>query len=377
MFVHRTDCVHYRGEKPCSFKRLCQGCPHYRPMGTRILLIKFGAIGDALRTTPVLRALDRRWPDPHVTWVTDAQSYPLLEGNPAIQRLWIYDGTTALRIGLEEFDVMLNFDKVPPALCLAEIARARDKYGFRMSPEGNLTIWNRESEYALRLGLDDPLKFRGNTKTYQEITFEMIGLEFKGEEYHLHLAPSEIAWARERFSGWGIDDQEVVVGLNTGCGPVFAAKSWTEEGFARLAAMISESFPRVRILLLGGPAEKERNERLAATLGPRVINTGTDNPIRLFAALVGRCDLLVTGDTMAMHVAIAQGCQVVAIFGATSHQEIHLYGRGDKVITNIRDFPCSPCYRSTCPLVISCMEALPAERVFESVAPRLERMLRE
>jgi heptosyltransferase-2 len=371
MFLHRTDCVHYNGEKPCRFKRLCEGCPHYRRMGERILIIKFGAIGDALRTTPVVRALKRDFPDAHVTWVTDEASYPLLSGNPEIDRLWIYDLTTTLRVGQEQFRMMLNFDKVPAALALAELARAPFKYGFRASPEGNVTIWNRESEYALRLGLDDPLKFRENQKSYQQIIFEMIGLEFAGEEYLFRLSAEEREWAAARFRQWGVAEGEVVVGLNTGCGPVFATKAWTEEGYARLAERLLAAHPRVRLLLLGGPAEEGRNRRLAERLGPQVVDTGCHNPIRLFAALVARCDLLITGDTMAMHVAIACRRRVVVIFGSTCHQEIDLYGRGAKVLTDTERFPCSPCYLRRCPLFLSCMEAMPVQRVYEAVETQL------
>ncbi len=53
----KLDCRYYKGEKPCKFNRLCKGCSHYEPMGKRILIIKLGATGDVLRTTPILKPL--------------------------------------------------------------------------------------------------------------------------------------------------------------------------------------------------------------------------------------------------------------------------------------------------------------------------------
>jgi ADP-heptose:LPS heptosyltransferase len=374
MLVHRTDCRHYRGEKPCKYKRLCAECPFASPVGTRILLLKFGAIGDALRTTPILRALPKRWPDPHVTWLTDAISEPLLQGIEQIDRLWIYDLTSSLRVAHEQFDVMLNFDKVPAALCLAEASSAREKYGFRISPEGNLTIFNRESEYALLLGLSDPVKFHQNTKTYPEIISEMIGIPYSGEEYLLHLTAEEEQWAGSHFAEWGIPPDAVVVGLNTGCGPVFTSKKWSENSFAQLGAALLREYPQVRLVLLGGPAERERNQRLRARLGTAVVDTGADNPIRRFGAMVGRCAVVVTGDTMAMHVAIALRRRVVALFGPTTHREIDLYGRGEVIVAPSAGFPCLPCYSRECRLEVPCIDAISVEDVFAAVRRQLEQL---
>ena len=47
--VLKLDCRHYLGEKPCQANRLCEGCPDYEPMGTRILVIKLGAMGAVMR----------------------------------------------------------------------------------------------------------------------------------------------------------------------------------------------------------------------------------------------------------------------------------------------------------------------------------------
>jgi len=353
---------------------MCDGCPEYLPMGKRILFIKFGAIGDALRTTPLLRALDKLWPKPYITWVTDAASYPLLQNIPQIHRLWAYDHTVIMRVQLERWDAVLNFDKATPALCLAELAHAPWKAGFRLSSEGNLTIFNDAAEYALQLGLSDPLKFRENTKSYMQIVFEMAGLRHEGEEYCFALTDKERAWARARFAAWGITDGDTVVGLNTGAGPVFATKKWTEEGYLGLAQRLHQQHPEVKILLLGGPAEHERNVRLAAALGAAAINTGADNPIRLFAAIVNRCDLLVTGDTMALHLAIALRRRAVVYFGSTCHQEIDLYGRGETLLTDTAQFPCAPCYLKECKLAFSCMQALTVDKVYAAVERQLAEL---
>jgi heptosyltransferase-2 len=157
--------------------------------------------------------------------------------------------------------------------------------------------------------------------------------------------------------------------LNTGAGDVFATKKWTEEGYALLSNRLAGELG-ARVLLLGGPAEVERNRRIAAAAHFPLIDTGNHNPIRKFAGIVGSCDLMVTGDTLALHIAIGLKVPVLLILGPTCHQEIELYGRGEKIVS---DFECSPCYLSTCPKDITCMEAMPADRVFEGIDRILAR----
>lgn len=46
-------------------------------MGKRILIVKLAAIGDVLRTTPLLSGLKRAYPQSHITWVVDKEALPL------------------------------------------------------------------------------------------------------------------------------------------------------------------------------------------------------------------------------------------------------------------------------------------------------------
>ena len=78
-----------------------------------------------------------------------------------------------------------------------------------------------------------------------------------------------------------------------------------------------------------------------------------------------RCDVLVTGDTMALHVAIALDVPCVVLFGPTCQQEIDLYGRGEKLRTSL---PCSPCYARRCNESPNCMDDISVERVWSAVA---------
>ncbi len=351
-------------------------------MGLKILIVKLGAIGDALRTTPVLEGLRKKYGSCTVTWVTDAASYPLLQGNTGIDRLMKLDFSSYISLCNEHFDLLLSFDKEKEALGFAASMKAGRKLGFCMSPEGKLGISNNESTYAYELGLFDELKFRSNTRSYMEIIFPMAELVFEGEEYSLHLAEEERQFGDDLIRSMGIDrNNQILIGLNTGCGDIFATKKWTIEGFVKLAGLLHEEWG-ADILLLGGPSETERNRELEKAMPFRVHNTGTRNTLKQFSSIIGNCHCVVSADTTALHIAIALKVPVVALFGSTCHAEIHLYGRGEKVIS---DFPCSPCYRRQCDKERTCMDAMTAEMVYEKVAyllcqsglsPRKERSVK-
>jgi len=75
----KADCIHFKGEKPCQFKILCDHCPYYQPFPTRILIIKCAAQGDVLRTTPLLSGLKRKYPQWFKTKVSP-KSHKLARG---------------------------------------------------------------------------------------------------------------------------------------------------------------------------------------------------------------------------------------------------------------------------------------------------------
>jgi heptosyltransferase-2 len=323
-----------------------------------------------MRTTPLLRGLRAADADCHITWLTEPNVVPMLQDIPEIDRLLPYSHETALQLEMETFDELYCFDKEPKATALAMKIRAERKAGFGLSRFGSVIPLNKESEYAFHLGINDNLKFRLNKKTYPELIYECAALPYtEPQPYILPDLAVEIEEAKADLLERGVRPEDLKIGFNTGAGEVFATKKWTEEGYIRLADRMSEELG-ARILLLGGPGEVERNQRIADAAKHPLINTGNSNPIRKFAGIVGNCSLVITGDTLAMHIAIGLKVPVVVILGSTCHQEIELYGRGAKIVS---DFDCSPCYRSLCPKQVTCMDALSPDEVFSAAANLLRR----
>jgi heptosyltransferase-2 len=130
----------------------------------------------------------------------------------------------------------------------------------------------------------------------------------------------------------------------------------SEEKTAELILELGK-VPNAQPWLLGGPGEEDRNDRLARRTGiPKV---PTHLPLREFCAALANLHLLVTSDSLALHVALALRIPVAVFFGPTSAAEIELYGLGRKVLP-ARGFQCF--YSRRCSHTPSC-------ETFQEVAP--------
>jgi len=331
-------------------------------MGTRILIIKLGALGDVVRTGCLLETLRRQYAPSHVTWVTRPNGVRILAGHPLIDRCLPFGAEAHLLITQQSFDLVLSLDKEPAPAALCNAVDCPDKRGIRLSRFGTVEPCNEACEPYFQLGLDDELKFRGNDKSYPQLIHEALGLPYRRRPYRLHPDPAAEARAEAMFAPWRARPGGPVVGLNTGAGSVFANKAPKAAWWAVLAERLEAG--GCGVVLLGGPEERALNAGIAEQVGPGVHQAGSDNTEAQFVAIVGECDAVVTGDTLALHVAVARRVPVIALFGPTCSQEIDLFDLGRKIVSS---HSCGPCYRRRCDTEPSCMDVIDVEEVFDAV----------
>ena len=359
----KLDCRHFRGEKPCKYGCGCAGCAHYEPMGTRILIIKLDAVGDVARTTTLLRPLREEYGPCHITWLVHPNGEGMLRGNSQIDRLLAYVPASLESLRVERFDLVLCLDKTPRACGVGTWVNGERKLGFGLSEYGTPYPLNAGSEYAFQLGLDDELKFRRNTRTYQDVIFECCEMTFRGEDYCIEIEEEDRAAVERMLRAGGIAKDDTVVGLNLGGGKAFAHKMWDADGAMRFLKALVEAAP-CKVLLFGAELEREKIATIMAARIPGVVEAITSASCRVFQAMLARCDVVVTGDSLGMHLALAEKRPVAALFGPTCAQEIEMYGRGEKIVSPVA---CAPCYSATCTQTTNCMDAISAETVVEAV----------
>ena len=366
-------CLHFRNDRPCVFHKEqgvhCSSCPHKDLIEHRILLIKLDSPGDVLRTTCLLPSLKQSYSSSHITWMTLDPSRALLENNPDIDRIVDRWEEMFAILQTEHFDRGINPDANPQAARLLEMASASEKLGMGWAEAGHVRACNEEAVLWLQMGLFDHIK-RANRETYQTIIHQISRLELVDPRPILSLDQDEHIAAKEYLQGLGIDRNRPLIGMNTGAGERWAKKSWKLEQQVELVRLAKEKHSEWQILLLGGPEEVERNQILEEHCANLVINTG-QHPLRTFAALLGQTHVLITADTLALHIGLALSRPVVALFGPTSHVEIDLCGSGEKLFA---DLDCLGCYLNDCDRSPDCMDLITPEMVLAALERRLQKI---
>jgi len=363
------DCRYFLGDRPCVWHKqsgLVCVCDRYEKIDEHVLIVKLDAIGDVLRTTALLPALREVHPAAAITWITRREAVPLLRGNPYIDEILELDVDAYAHLLARTFDRVINLDASKVSSSLAAAARSPRKDGFLLGPDGHVVATNTAARQWLEAGVFDDVK-RSGKATYQDRMAAILGLEGHRHGYVLHLHPNEFEQAREQLVSIGFRPERPTIGLNTGAGGRWPLKQWHEAGYAELIRRLDREHD-VQFVLLGGPNEVERNERLKAASHVSLVDPGCGNPLRHFAALVGYCDVVVTGDTLAMHIALALKRRAVILFGPTSAPEIETYGLGEKIIP---DMTCLSCYKTSCDFVPNCMDLISVEMVQRAVERQL------
>ncbi len=369
MLIH-TDCREYRADRPCRPHKEtgaeCEDCPVYDPVRHHILIIKLGAMGDVLRTTALLEPLRRARPGCSIEWMTRPESVDLLKG--VVDRILVPESATLAEIQVREYDLVINLDLSRDSAALASYAKARDRRGYIMSKDGAVVPCDERGRTWYEMSLHDGLK-KANQRTYQDHMLDILGLEPPIGEILIRLDDADRQAAQKIMNTHHLEKHKPIIGFNIGAGGRWRWKAWTTEGFIQLARLLNPQWEPY-ILLLYGPEEASLKDSIMKSKGSiRFIDTRGDNPIRQFMGLIELCDLVVTGDTLAMHIALGLGKQVVGLFGPTSMAEIEMYGRGVKLAGEVT---CLCCYRNDCDVRPSCMQTLKAETVFKAVEERLE-----
>ncbi len=371
---YAADCRWFTGYKPCPHKRPCAGCPHYDAPDVRILLVNLDALGDVVRTTALLPAIKRVHPSSHIAWVTLKGAVPILENNPYVDEVLPYGPETVLELEPRAFDLVLNVDKSRRSGALAQRVRAGERRGFGVDRHGAIVPASPAANYQYWTGLDDDLKFHRNRKSEQEMLAETMGFPFHRDRYVLELSEAERAFVADRRRAWGLEDAAVVLGLNTGCSELYPYKKLPVDAQATLVDAVADREPDVRVVLLGGPEDRERNEAIARAARTAVVETPCTEGLRRGIQYMDLADVVVTGDSLGMHLAIGLGKWVVAWFGLTCEQEIDLFDRGEFVTARV---DCRPCWQRSCDRPVKCYERVDPEELLDATVRAIARAREE
>lgn len=355
------DCIHFRGDMPCrpnkESGKICDTCTEYAPISKRILIIKLGALGDVIRTTPLIERYRKEFPNCHITWITN---YPEILPHDAIDCIRIFAFSDVFIVTKQQYDIAVNLCKDQEAAMLLAECHAQQKCGFIWS-EGHLSIANPASEHKLLTGLFDSFS-KANTKSYVEEIFEICGFMYNQESYLLNIEPAQLNhWSYLKKLANG----KPIIGLNTGAGARWPTRLWPENYWQDLIVMLQNA--GYAPMLLGGHDEHERNSTLK--IATHAIYEGVF-PLESFIAISAQCDVIVTAVSMTMHIALGLGKNMVLFNNIFNKHEFDLCGKGEILEP---ESGCDCYYGARCSRVKTCMKDISVQSVFEAIQRQLTR----
>ena len=337
----------------------------------RILIRAANWVGDAVMTTPVIRAVRKNFPGSRITVLAKPWVVPVYGSNPHVDEIMVYDtagrhkmGIGTLRLAADirrrQFDLAILLQNAFEAALLVFLAGVPLRVGYNTDARTLLL------KPSVRL---DPALRKKHLIDYYLGILTGAGLETDGRRMDLFISPADQAAGDQLISQTKVSFSGRMVGVNPGA-TGGTAKRWFPDRYATLCRRLAEKYD-TRVLIFGGPADRALGEEIVAAAQGCCINMAGRTTLGQAFALIRRCDLFVTNDSGLMHAAATLNVPQVAVIGSTDPVAT---APDSAASTLIREpVPCSPCLKNDCPTDHACMDRITVDRVFAACCRILDK----
>ena len=346
----------------------------------KILVIALSGIGDALMFAPTLKLLRKALPDAEIdALVMDRGAKDIFSFNSNLNKViffnfqeeGIFKSIKFLFRIRKKYDASIN---VYPSNrkeynLINYLIGAKHRAGvvYLRKDKSNLGFMNN-----IRVVENDTVH---NVQTNIKLCEALIGKKFSEEPpLEFPIPENELRSSLNYFEENNIGKNEFVVGFHPGCATLknHIKRRWEPEKFAELGRRLIENHS-ARILIFGGPEEKELKEKISSLINSESVNVVNADSLIQSSAIMKRCNTFVTNDSSQMHIAAALGLKVVAIIGPTNKNYIYPWKTEHYIISV--DLDCSPCFfYSPKPLICNrtdvkfkCIKELSVEMVYKGI----------
>ncbi len=329
----------------------------------KMLIIRTDGIGDLLNSTPAIALLHQNYPDAELTVLARPLNALVLQGNPDVDRILVFDRGGAHRRLRERLQFYQNLRRERFQLVVAmQTATWPHFVAFLSGAPYRLGRYQKRFKSTLTHAWHGTYR-KGETHEVDR-NLELASLMCHGEGVRrlvFHLNPDEIANAEALLKTWSIGTDRFLVGIHPG-GSSFD-KRWPEKHYAEFADRLARQY-NATILLLHGPDETRLARKIQETMQTRAAVYAPPS-IRELAALLRCCNLVVCNDSGPMHLAAALDVPTVAIFGPTDYVAWHPLSENASIVR--RNMPCWPCSAHKCKIGWECTKKLPVEKVWRKI----------
>lgn len=306
----------------------------------KILVIRFSSLGDIVLTTPVFDVLKARFPKSRIFFLTKAQYGDLLIADPRVSSLIQFDSAKehqgipgfinlVSNLRSHDFDLLIDLHANLRSFLVRRMTRARSKLKYRKRRIRRLAMVHCKflKTEAIHT-VDSYLKALESLQITSPERIPRLLLSQEDKKFTDHFLLEQ-----------RVEKDDIVIGVHPGAR--WETKRWDSEKFAQVAGALIHRL-NCRILLFAETGEARLIEEIRSALPDEKVTEAIGLPLGRLAALIGRCDCLITNDSGPMHAASALQVPVVAIFGPT-HPRLGFAPLGPRNAVLCADVECSPC----------------------------------
>jgi len=328
---------------------------------SRLLVVKTSSIGDIVHALPIVQAIKETAPHLFLGWVVRQRSADVLRGNPWIDALYVLPDKPSIgellslrrELRALHYEVALDMQGLFLSGLITGLSAAPVRMGWDRNREWNglflthpmvLGRGQRHHEVDLLYGFAEAL---GIHSLHPEFTPQpYLAVEgLKRAEYWLERLP------RPRIA------------LNIGASRAY--KRWPTDRWLDVAMELDSSGQS--LVFVGDKNDAEIVTQIAPKLSGKSVNLAGKTTLRELASVLASCDLLVTGDTGPMHLAVAVGTPVIALFGATDPVRHGPYGARNVVLHKSVPGLIVPGRRPSDETGVACMAQISSAEVFSAI----------
>ena len=258
-----------------------------------------------------------------IVWLISEESKDLLKYNELIDEILVYNQDTILRLQQEKFDILYCPEISPPSTLVSNIIDAEEKIGFYFNKDSHPSYFNEEAKEYLDTVFSNKINMK-TRKTYQEMLFKSLKLQYEKERYTLSLKEKEVGYAKELLRNY---NNKKIIGINVGAGKRWPSKSWHKSKIIELIRKVKKETD-YEILILGGKEEYDIKKEIIEILkkdNVEILQNDSNNTLREYASVISMCNILITNDSLALHLAIALNKRTIALFFCTPPWQIETY----------------------------------------------------
>lgn len=323
----------------------------------RVLIVRFGAIGDIVLTLPAVKALKTTWPETHITYLTKTEFAPLVKHHPAIDAVMCLEsGESAASLRKKVTEA-----RIDGIIDLHSKLRSRAMRWFHPTPtlaaKSTRSLWEAGT---VRLGWAKHEPKNHIVEEHHLIMDQVTGTKVHREKIQFSVSADQSQAAQARLTQAGFDFNKTTLGISPGAN--WYTKRWPIENFIDIARRAHAS--GLQVLTMGNSSETSLGKELAQKVPTVSI---FDAPLDELGALIQSTSIYLGNDSGPMHIARGLGVPTVAIFGSTSPKQFN-FDTNQFIYTSEN---CSPCHfygRKACPKQhLNCLSNISADQVWETL----------